>query len=91
LKRAGVFITGSFKMGLESDVFVWGSLVDMYAKCGNIEDVGEFSSRCHLKMYVVTWNTILGGCSMHGHGRETLEQMCEKGVQPNDITFVCLL
>ncbi len=78
-------------MGLESDVFVWGSLVDMYAKCGSIEDVGECSTRCHLKMYVVTWNTILGGCSMHGHGRETLEQMCEKGVQLNDITFVCLL
>jgi pentatricopeptide repeat protein len=30
---------------------------------------------------------------MHGHGREALkhfEQMCE-GVQPDDITFVCLL
>jgi pentatricopeptide repeat protein len=42
---------------------------------------------------VVTWNAILGGCAMHGHGREALkhlEQMCE-GVQPNDITFVCLL
>jgi pentatricopeptide repeat protein len=31
---------------------------------------------------------------MHGHGREALkyfEQMCEEGVQPDDITFVCLL
>jgi hypothetical protein len=31
---------------------------------------------------------------MHGHGKEALkhfEQMCEEGVQPNDITFVCLL
>jgi pentatricopeptide repeat protein len=34
---------------------------------------------------VVTWNAILGGCAMHGHGREALkyfEQMC-KGVQPD--------
>ncbi len=31
---------------------------------------------------------------MHGHGKEALkhfEQMCEEGVQPDDITFVCLL
>jgi pentatricopeptide repeat protein len=31
---------------------------------------------------------------MHGHGKEALkyfEQMCEEGVQPNDITFICLL
>ncbi len=30
---------------------------------------------------------------MHGHGKEALkhfEWMCEEGVQPNDITFVCL-
>jgi pentatricopeptide repeat protein len=38
---------------------------------------------------VVTWNAILGGCAMHGHGKEALnhfEQMCE-GVQQNDIAF----
>jgi pentatricopeptide repeat protein len=43
---------------------------------------------------VVSWNAILGGCAMHGHGNEALkhfEQMCEEGVQPDDITFVCLL
>jgi pentatricopeptide repeat protein len=31
---------------------------------------------------------------VHGHGKEALkyfEQMCEEGVQPNDITFICLL
>jgi len=43
---------------------------------------------------MVTWNAILGGCAMHGHGKEALkhfEQMCEEGVQPDDSTFVCLL
>ncbi len=31
---------------------------------------------------------------MHGHGKEALkhfQQMCEKGVQLNDITFICFL
>ncbi len=43
---------------------------------------------------VVTWNAILRGCAMHGHGREALkhfEQICGEGVQPDDITFICLL
>jgi len=38
--------------------------------------------------------TIRGGCAMHGLGKEALkhfEWMCEEGVQPNNITFVCLL
>jgi pentatricopeptide repeat protein len=31
---------------------------------------------------------------MHGHGKEVIknfEWMCEEGVQPDDITFICLL
>jgi pentatricopeptide repeat protein len=46
------------------------------------------------KINLLTWNAILGGCAMHGHGREPwkhFEQMCEEGQQPGDITFVCLL
>jgi pentatricopeptide repeat protein len=41
-----------------------------------------------------SWNFILGGCGMHMQGKEAInffECMCEKGVQVNDITFVCLL
>ncbi len=43
---------------------------------------------------VVTWNAILGGCAMNGHGKEALkyfEQTCGEGVQPDDTTFICLL
>jgi len=31
---------------------------------------------------------------MHGHAKEALkhfQRMCEEGVQPDDVTFVCLL
>jgi len=43
---------------------------------------------------VVSSNAISGGCAMHGHGEAALkhfEQMCAEGVQPNGITFVCVL
>jgi pentatricopeptide repeat protein len=79
--------------GCESHVFVGNSLVDMYTKCGSIEDAWIVFNKMS-SQDVVTWNAILGGCAMHGHGREALkcfESMCEEVVQPNDITFVCLL
>jgi pentatricopeptide repeat protein len=79
--------------GLELDVFVGSSLVDMYAKCGSMDDGWRVFNKMPFQI-VVTWRTILGGCVMHGHGKEALkyfEQMCEEGVQPNDITFICLL
>jgi len=79
--------------GCESDVFVGSSLVDMYAKCGSMEDACRVfnSMRSH---DVFSWNALLGGFAMHGQGKEALvhfERMCEEGVHPGDVTFVCLL
>jgi pentatricopeptide repeat protein len=57
--------------GLESDVVVGSSLVDIYAKCGSIQD----SWRVFNKMpsqNVATWNAILGRCAKHGMLRKLL-------------------
>ncbi|KAH9566838.1 hypothetical protein CY35_04G150500 [Sphagnum magellanicum] len=77
----------------ESDVFVRSSLVDMYAKCGSMEDACRVFNTMP-SHDVVSWNALLGGFAMHGQGKEALvhfERMCEEGVHPDDITFVCLL
>jgi len=79
--------------GWDSHVKVGNCLVDMYAKCGSMEDAWTVFNKMASRD-VVSWSAILGGCAMHGHGKEALkhfEQMCEEGVQPDDITFVCLL
>jgi pentatricopeptide repeat protein len=81
------------RCGWDSDVFVGSSLVDMYAKCGSMEDAWSVFNKMPSRD-VVTWTTILGGCAMHGHGKEALKhfkRMCEEGVQPDDVTFICLL
>ncbi len=68
--------------GCESDVFVGSSLVDMYAKSGSIEDASRVFNKMPYSQDVVTWTAILGGCVMHGHGKEALkhfEQVCEEG------------
>jgi pentatricopeptide repeat protein len=79
--------------GCESDVFVGSSLVDMYAKCGSMEDACRvFNSMPSHDVF--SWNALLGGFAMHGQGKEALvhfERMCEEGVHPGDVTFVCLL
>ncbi|CAK9866876.1 unnamed protein product [Sphagnum jensenii] len=79
--------------GWDSNVFVATSLVDMYAKCGSMKDAWRVFNKMPSRD-VGSWNAMLGGCAMHGHGKEALQlfgQMGEEGVQPNDITFVCLL
>jgi pentatricopeptide repeat protein len=65
----------------------------MYAKCGSMEDACRVFNTMP-SHDVVSWNALIGGFAMHGQGKEALvhfELMCEEGVHPDDITFVCLL
>jgi hypothetical protein len=47
-----------------------------------------------LSWNVVSWNAILAGVAVHGHGNKVLEHfesMCNKGVELIDLTFLCHL
>ncbi|CAM6033659.1 unnamed protein product [Sphagnum compactum] len=77
----------------ESGVFVGNSLIDMYAKCGSMEDAWRVFNTMPSRD-VVSWNAMLGGFALHGHGEEALahfERMCEEGIEVDNVTFVCLL
>ncbi|CAK9211914.1 unnamed protein product [Sphagnum troendelagicum] len=79
--------------GCESDVFVGSSLVDMYAKCGSIEDAWRVFNKMPCRD-VVTWTAMILGHVKCQQGQKALElfrQMQWEGVEPNDVTFVCLL
>lgn len=81
------------KSGGRLVAFVGNTLLDMYAKSGNIEDANRVFHRLE-KRDVVSWNSMLTGYAQHGHGKETLkhfEEMLRIGIQPNDITFLCVL
>jgi pentatricopeptide repeat protein len=79
--------------GWDSDVFVGSSLVDMYAKCGSMED----AERVFYKMpsrNVVTWNAMILGHVKCGQGQKALElfrQMKQEGVPPDSVAFVGVL
>lgn len=59
------------KIEPELDVFVGSSLIDMYAKCGSIQNAYRVFNKMSVKD-VVSWNTMIKGYEMHGHGEGAL-------------------
>eukprot|EP00253_Pinus_taeda_P013972 PITA_13972 len=81
------------KNGLESDVIVGTALVDMYAKCSNINIARKLFERMPQRN-VVSWNTIIAGYSQNGHPHEALTSVIDMQVhntKPNAITVVSAL
>ncbi|KAJ7552177.1 hypothetical protein O6H91_06G045400 [Diphasiastrum complanatum] len=77
----------------KQDILVENSLVDMYSKCGSIEDACQVFDDMVMRD-VVSWTTMLGGYAMHGLGNESLrlfEQLCRADPELDSATFVCLL
>jgi len=81
------------KCGHESNIFVANSLIDMYAKCGSIEDAEKvFNNMPTHDLF--SWNAMIMGQGSCGHGLKAMElfpQMQQEGMEPNPITFVGLL
>eukprot|EP01018_Ginkgo_biloba_P040732 Gb_28666 [translate_table: standard] len=81
------------RSGLESDFFVSNALVDMYAKCGSIENACTLFDKMPQRD-VVSWNAMIAGYAMHGCGKEALklfEQMQHSEMTPDHVTFVGVL
>ncbi|GLT81060.1 hypothetical protein SLA2020_524680 [Shorea laevis] len=79
--------------GYKDNVYVGNALIDMYSKCGTIENAVDVFNRMGRKD-LITWNTIIGGLAMHGRGADALSlfhQMNNARVQPDGITFIGIL
>ncbi|XP_031247700.1 pentatricopeptide repeat-containing protein At5g66520-like [Pistacia vera] len=69
------------------------AVIDMYAKCGYIDEASNVFKIVPEKS-VCTWNSIIGGLAMHGSGEEALERFYEmqmSGIKPDDITLIAVL
>ncbi|KAK4338648.1 hypothetical protein RND71_043135 [Anisodus tanguticus] len=81
------------KQELQSDVFITSTLVDMYSKCGNMQDSRLMFEKAPKKDFV-TWNAMVCGYAQHGLGEEALqifEKMQLENVRPNHATFLAVL
>ncbi|KAF7810954.1 pentatricopeptide repeat-containing protein [Senna tora] len=78
------------KQGIKVDMILKTSLVDMYAKCGDINAAHRLFIDA-TDRDILMWNAMISGFAMHGYGEAALElftEMEREGVVPNDTTFV---
>ncbi|KAF9611533.1 hypothetical protein IFM89_032933 [Coptis chinensis] len=81
------------KIGLDLESYVSNALVDLYAKCGSIED-GQRMFDATNRKDIVCWNSMISIYAQHGQAEEALlmyERMRGEGVEPNYVTFVAVL
>ncbi|XP_024975735.1 pentatricopeptide repeat-containing protein At3g02330, mitochondrial [Cynara cardunculus var. scolymus] len=81
------------KQEMQSDVFICSTLVDMYSKCGNMQDSRLMFEKSPNRDFV-TWNAMICGYAHHGLGNDAItlfESMKLNNVKPNHATFVSVL
>ncbi|XP_042431332.1 pentatricopeptide repeat-containing protein At3g02330, mitochondrial-like [Zingiber officinale] len=81
------------KLELHKDVFISSTLVDMYAKCGNMND-SYLMFKKMIDRDLVSWNAMICGYAHHGHGLKALkifDRMQLENVRPNHTTFLAVL
>ncbi|XP_057443048.1 pentatricopeptide repeat-containing protein At5g59600-like [Lotus japonicus] len=97
-------LTGSIKLGREIhgficrkafdvNVFIASALIDMYSKCGSLKDARNVFDKIPRKN-VASWNAMIdcyGKFGMVEPSIELFKKMQEEGLQPNEVTFTCIL
>lgn len=81
------------RFNLDGNPFVSSSLVDMYGKCGLLDNSFRIFDESQ-NPTEFAWNSLISAYAQHGLGNkafETLDRMVDKGVKPNAVTFVSLL
>ena len=71
---------------LESNAFVGTSLMDMYSKCGMIDQVTDVFDKLSVRD-VVSWNALIAGYGLHDRYQEAwecFEHMQCQGIIPNE-------
>ncbi|XP_028550413.1 pentatricopeptide repeat-containing protein At3g21470 isoform X2 [Dendrobium catenatum] len=78
---------------IKMNIFVKNGLVDMYAKCGDLDKArGIFDAM--IIRNDSCWNSMISGLASHGRSDEALElfsQMEASEVKPNSVTFLVVL
>lgn len=73
---------------------VCNSLVDMYAKCGAVDEAYDTFNKMKMKSKV-SWNVMILGLASHGDGKEALalfsRMLEENSERPDNITFLGVL
>ncbi|CAN6220150.1 unnamed protein product [Urochloa humidicola] len=78
---------------VEEDVYLATALVDMYMKCGRVDEANIVFQRMG-ERDVHTWSAMISGLAFNGMGKVALEYFCQMkhdGFQPNSVTYIAVL
>lgn len=81
------------KQGIKLNCHLATSLIDMYAKGGDLEKALEVFYSAERKD-VFVWSAMIAGLAMHGRGKAAIDmfsKMLEAKVKPNAVTFTNVL
>ncbi|XP_027360150.1 pentatricopeptide repeat-containing protein At5g16860 [Abrus precatorius] len=83
----------AIRSGLVDDVFVGNAMVDMYAKCGKMEEANKVFQRMKFKD-VVSWNAMVAGYSQAGRlglALSLIEKMQEGIIKLDVVTWTAVI
>lgn len=83
----------ALKAEFTEDPFIGSSIIDMYAKCGYVEQARSFFDRLQNKD-VVLWTVMITGYGINGYADEAIKlynEMQREGMKPDEFTYVGLL
>ncbi|KAJ8761619.1 hypothetical protein K2173_004395 [Erythroxylum novogranatense] len=79
--------------GFGLNVMIGTSLINMYARCGNVKKAREVFDSMKEKN-VVAWTAMISGYGVNGYGVQAVElfhQMRRSQAIPNNVTFIAIL
>nr|XP_009764589.1 PREDICTED: putative pentatricopeptide repeat-containing protein At3g49142 [Nicotiana sylvestris]XP_009764590.1 PREDICTED: putative pentatricopeptide repeat-containing protein At3g49142 [Nicotiana sylvestris]XP_009764591.1 PREDICTED: putative pentatricopeptide repeat-containing protein At3g49142 [Nicotiana sylvestris] len=82
-----------YRLEFFANVFVSSALIDMYSRCGSVEEAWNVFSSVTFKN-IASWNAMIGCYGKHGrveHAIKLFEKMQYEGVLPNEVTLTSLL
>lgn len=77
----------------DQDLILNNALLDMYCKCGSLEDAQFIFDRM-VEKDVISWSTMIAGLAQNGYSQKALkffELMKASGLEPNYITILGVL
>ncbi|KAK7316610.1 hypothetical protein RJT34_00201 [Clitoria ternatea] len=81
------------KNGFLQKTGICNALVEMYAKCGCIDEAWLLFDQL-VEKDVISWSSMIGGLANHGKARAAIQlfdDMLKAGIAPNGVTFVSVL
>ncbi|XP_057499234.1 putative pentatricopeptide repeat-containing protein At3g47840 [Actinidia eriantha] len=80
-------------IGLEHTAMIRSSLINMYSKCGSIDEASRIFIGAE-NDDIVSWTAMINGYAEHGHSKEAIdlfEKISRVGLRPDPVTLIGVL